>query len=294
MGFLYLFIAAILNATKSYCSKKISDRVETVSDTVDMTVLRNALCVVIGAFLIMLDSGGDFRLPAAGWGICLIAGVMIGANYVVWVLSLKSGVYLLASTANSASFIIAALCGIFLFNEQLTVIKGVAIALILLAVLFMSRYQKEQRGSISPVYVVLLLSIFLTAGVSSVTQKWFTRTLPDTSAHIYTFYSLLISLIVLLIVSFALPSRKALRTRIGSMRKILPTVVIMAVCFYGVTYFQTIASSVLEAVVMYPLYNGTLLAAGSLMAWLCFSEKPSKNSVVGIIFVFAAVVLAGM
>ena len=68
----------------------------------------------------------------------------------------------------------------------------------------------------------------------------------------------------------------------------------MAVCFYSTTLFQTKASNLLDAVVMYPAYNGTLLVAGNLMAWLCFSEKPNKNSIIGVILVFTAIVLSRM
>ncbi len=292
MGFLYLAIATLLNLTKSYCSKKISDRVESVSDTVDMTMLRNGLCTVIGAVLILLIRGGDFRIPLTGLVVCILSGAVMGLNYVVWVLALKSGVYLLASASNSASFIIAALSGIFLFGEDITPAKIAAIALILSAIFFMSLYQKEQRGKLQFIHALLLLSVFLTAGISSVTQKWFTKNLPDTSVHLFTFYSLVISLAVLIPISLFLPNKKTFRKRVSGLKRIFPTVTVMAVCFYSVTYFQTLASSLIDAVVMYPVYNGALLAAGSLMAWLCFSERPSRNSIIGIVLVFAAIVLS--
>lgn len=294
MGYLFLLIAAFLNLTKSYCSKRISGRVDTLAETVDMTLVRNFLCAVIGALLILLTQKGDFSLPAAGWGICLVAGVAIGVNYIVWVLALKSGVYLFASAANSAGFIVAVLCGLLFFEEQLTLLKGLAIVLILVAMLFMGRYQKDTGGKTKPVHLLLLFLVFLSGGISSVTQKWFTRTLPEVSAHSYTFYSLAISVALLLIFTFFLPKRPPAQARVKSVKGLLPWIAVMAGCFYGVTYFQTGASAMLDAVVMYPVYNGALLAAGSIMAWVCFSEKPNRNSIIGVLLVFAAVVLAGL
>ncbi len=58
-------------------------------------------------------------------------------------------------------------------------------------------------------------------------------------------------------------------------------VVIMLLALYGVTYFQALASSVMEAVVLYPLNNGLSLAAGMVMSAICFKEKPNKNSIIG-------------
>ena len=292
MGFLFLLIAAMLNMTKSYCSKRISGRVDGFSTTVDMTLVRNALCAVIGAAILSIMGGDCFSLPPEGWLICLVSGVAVGANYIVWVLSLKSGVYLFASSANSASFILAAFCGMLFFDEKLTLLKGISILLILAAMLFMGKYQSQAQGRAKPMHLFLLFLVFLTAGVSSVTQKWFTRTLPDATPHTFTFYSLLISAILLLAVTICIPQKKRLKERRESIGGLFWWIALMAACFYGVTYFQTMAAARLEAIVMYPVYNGTLLIAGSLMAWLCFGEKPNRNSIIGILFVFAAVVLS--
>lgn len=292
IGFLFLLIAALLNLTKSYCSKRISGRVDGFSTTVDMTLVRNALCAVIGAAILSIIGGECFSLSPEGWLICSVSGVAVGANYIVWVLSLKSGVYLFASAANSASFILAAFCGMLFFGEELTLLKGISIVLILAAMLFMGKYQSQAQGQVKPRHLFLLFMVFLTAGVSSVTQKWFTRALPDATPHTFTFYSLLISAVLLLVVTLFIPQKKTVIRRVGSMGKLFGWIALMAACFYGVTYFQTMAAARLDAIVMYPVYNGTLLIAGSLMAWLCFGEKPNRNSIIGIVFVFVALVLS--
>lgn len=296
MGFVFLFLSAFFNLTKSYCSKRISGRVEGFSATVDMTLVRNVLCAVIGAVILAIMGTEAFALPPMGWLICLVAGIAIGTNYIVWVLSLKSGVYLLASTANSASFIVAALCGVLFFEESISWYKGIAIVLILLAILFMGRYQKEAQGKIKPVHLLLLFLVFLSAGVSSATEKWFTETFSDITPHAYTFYSLLISAVLLLIITFFIPREKSLKQRSQGIGKLFIWIAIMAICFYCVTYFKTKANGVpgMEATVLNPLYNGTLLVAGSLMAWLCFGEKPSRNSIVGVILVLISVILLGI
>ena len=292
MGYLFLLLAVIFNLTKSYCSKKVSNKVETLSDTVNMTVARNAFCAVIGAVLIVIGNNCNFYLSPKGFVICLVAGLAVGLNYIVWVMSLKSGVYLMASASNSASFIVAAVGGLLFFSETLTLFKGLSILLILLAIFFMGRYQKESYGKPNTKYILLLATVFLTAGVSSITQKWFAKTHPDASAHTYTFYSLLISFVILLILSFFIKEQKTVKMRIQNIKRLLPAITLMAVCFYGTTYFQSRASRLLETVVMYPLLNGLLLAAGSLMAWICFKESPNKNSIIGVILVFSAIMLS--
>ena len=294
MGYLFLFIAAVFNMTKSYGSKKISGRVSGFSETVDISLCRNLLCTVIGAAIIVLGDPKAFAMPTKGWIICLVAGFAVGASYVVWVLALKAGVYVFANATNTASFMVAVFFGIFFFGEKLTLFKALAIILILAALVFMSKYQTESRGKITIAHILLLVSVFVSQGFASATQKWFTYALPDQSVHTYTFYSLFISVIVLTIFMFFIPGQPRFKERASGVKSLLPWVILMAICFYATTYFQTGASARLDAVVMYPMYNGSLLVAGNIMAWLCFSEKPSRNSIIGAILVFAAVVLAGL
>ena len=294
MGYLLLLAATFLNIAKSYSTKRISGRVESFSETVDVSLFRNLLCALIGAVLVAAGGFESFCMPPLGWLICTVSGIAVGINYIVWVLALKSGVYMFASAVNSASFILAALCGILFFGERLTLPKGIAILLILLAILFMGKYQSQARGKVAPMHALYLLLVFVTAGGTSATQKWFTLSLPHVSVHTFSFYSLLISVPILAAMTFFIPNRPPIKKRLGTAKALFPWIAVMAVCLYAVTYLQTAASALLEAIVMYPLYNGSLLVAGSLMAWLCFSEKPNRNSIIGVILVFSAVVLFGL
>ena len=294
MGYVLILAAAFFNIVKSYSTKRISGRVVGFSETVDITLFRNLLCALIGAVLVAVGGLDGFRMPPLGWLICTVSGFAVGLNYIFWVLALKSGVYMFASAVNSASFILAALGGILFFGEHLTLLKGIAILLILLAILFIGKYQSQARGKVSPMHALYLLLVFVTAGGTSVTQKWFTRSLPHTSVHVFSFYSLSISVLILAALTLFIPGRPPIKKRLGKVKSLFPWIAAMAVCFYAVTYLQTAASALLEAIVMYPLYNGSLLVAGSLMAWLCFSEKPNRNSIIGVILVFAAVVLFGL
>ena len=72
---------------------------------------------------------------------------------------------------------------------------------------------------------------------------------------------------------------------------LLPWICIMGGSLYGVTYFQALASTHMDAIVLYPLNNGLVLVASMLMSWLVLKEKPSRNSIIGAVLVFAALML---
>ena len=147
-------------------------------------------------------------------------------------------------------------------------------------------------GKIDAVHILLLVLVFLSQGVSMATQKWFTKELPEVSIHVYTFYALLVSTLLLLLATFFISQKPKFKERAGRAKTLSGWVVLMAVCFYAVTFFQTKASSLLDAIVVYPVNNGLSLVAGNVMAWICFSEKPTKNSIVGMILVFLALMFS--
>ena len=296
MGYLLILGAALLNIVKAYSSKKLSRETECIRDNIDLSIMRNIFCVMVGALFILFTAGADFRLPWQGVIICLIAGAVMSVNYVAWVMALKSDAILFASTANNANFIVVAIFGIFVFKEELTWTRAVAMAVILLALLFMTKYQKGIGKSPKLYDFVLLLLVFLAGGASSVTEKYFTKTpaLKGVSPHLYTFYAFFFA-VVLLSLLRPLMKGEPERTQEATRHKLLvflPHALVMGIAIYGVTYFKTLSNKYLDTIVLYPLNNGLTLVGSCIMAWICFKEKPNKYSLVGMALVFFALLLS--
>ena len=173
MGYLLIFITALLNISKGACSKKISTKISCMAENINLCFIRNLVCVILGAFIILF-SGINPVLPLNGTLICLLSGVSMTVNYAVWLIALKSDAYMLANTANNASFVIAAVCGVVIFGEKLTVTKCGAFLLIAIAMFFMTRYQTKLYKKPSLHDFLLLGLVFATAGTNSVCQKLFT------------------------------------------------------------------------------------------------------------------------
>lgn len=290
-GLIFVFAAVFMNAAKGFCSKKVSGRMTCLAETVDLNLIRNLICGLLGAG-ILLFSRTDRMPDARGYAIILISGCSATVNYLVWILSLKTDAYMLVSAANSASFLIPALGGILLFGETLTLTKGAAVLLIAAALFFLLRYQKGSKGVLTPRAAVLLFSIFFTAGISSFTQKWFVRAEPEISTHIYTFGTFLVSFLLLAVFRPMLHHPGPGGAELSKAKEVFPYAVFMGIALYCATFFQTQAALHFDAVVLYPLNNALSLTAGCFMSWIFFGEKPNRDSIVGMVFVFAALVLA--
>ena len=290
MGLVCILIATVLNTTKGYCSKRVSGKLTCFADNINLSFFRSLVCALLGGIFVAIG-GALPAMSAYGWLVCIIAGASLSVNYVAWVLALRTDAYMFASASSSAGFVVAVIGGILLLGETLTIGKTAAILCILAGMWFMLRYQIEFSGMPAVKDLLLLVTVFVTQGVSQLTQKMFTQALPDISAHVYTFWSFVISAGMLLVLRLFLRYPGTKREETARLGGLLPWIAVMGSSLYGVTYFQALASTRMDAVVLYPLNNGLVLVASMLMSWLALKEKPSRNSIIGAALVFAALVL---
>lgn len=289
MPFVFIYVA--FNVLKGACSKKISRSVETLGENINISIFRSLICVILG-FGIFLASGNGLSMSGTGFLICASAGVMTALSYIVWICALRTDAYVLASASNNSSFILVCLFGLLFFNESFSVFKGLATLLILLAIYFMVRYQTNKISRLCAKDYLVLFLVFLTNGLSLATQKWFTYTLPDTPKSLFTLYSFIFGLAFLFLMRPLFKTEKSARVQITGIKKLIPILIPIGIAQYASVYFQTLASASLDAVVLYPVSSALSLVGGTLMAWAVFKEKPTRDTVIGIILLFSALVLS--
>ncbi len=291
IGYLFIFITVLLNVSKGGCSKKISTKLSCTADNINLCFVRNLVCVVLGGAIIAF-SGTSLVLSANGILICILSGFSMTVNYIVWLMALKGDAYMLANTANNASFVIAAVCGVVIFGETLTVTKISAFLLIAVAMFFMTRYQTTLYKKPSLHDFILLGLVFVTAGTNSVCQKLFTTYAKDYSVTLFTFYTFVISCLVLLVMRPFFKGDSAAQKQAKKIVSLLPFILFMGVALYGATFFQAEATNYVDSVILYPLNSALSILGSGIMAWIFFSEKPSKDSIIGAFFVLAALILS--
>lgn len=289
MGIFYVLLSTVLNGAKGFCSKKLSGKTKGLADSIDVSLLKSVLSVLFGAVFLALNGLIPIISPKYLW-ICALSGGAAAINYVFWVLSLKGDAFVFVSAANASGFVVTVLGAVLFLKETLSLTKLGAIVVILFALFFMTRYQTETHGKLSLFDLGILLGVFLTQGVSQFAQKLFTSLLPNVSVHVFTFYSFVLSVVILAIIRAFVRSPKA-EKRVALGKQAFIMVAFSAAAFYGSIYFQALASTIMDAVVLYPLSNGLSLVSGVVISWVFFKEKPNKNSIIGILLIFVALLL---
>ncbi len=291
MGYLYIFLTVLLKVSKGGCSKKVSSRLSGTLDSINLSLVRNFICVVIGA-IVVLSSGIGFEMPIVGWLICLLSGISMTANYIIWLMALKGSAYMLANTADTSSFIIAAVCGVAVFGEKISLTKLCAFLLIVIAMYFMIRYQTKLYTKPTLRDFVLIVGVFLTAGANSVCQKLFTFFVEGYSVNLFTLYTFVISCLILIVLRMFFKATAEPKEQFKTIYTLLPHILFMGAALYGATFFQAEATKLVDTVILYPLSSSLSVLFSSVMAWIFFSEKPSRDSVIGAAFVLAALIFS--
>ncbi len=290
MGYIFLLIATFFNASKGFCSKKISNSVITLRDNLNVSLFRNVICAIISFLILALEGQKDLSLSLYEIILCSISGVSLAVFMSSWIFSIRSESYMLSSAFASSSFVVPSLIGVLLLNERFTVTKTVSFLLIIAALFFLLRYNTQLNGKIKVKQLLLLLTVLLSQGINQSVQKIYTENFPFRE-DVYTLYSSLFTIAAVILIMPFTKSSGDPRSKTLLKGKNLFYISVMAIGLFGYTFFLTLASgSGIDAIILYPLTNALSLISLAVVASIFFGERLKRDSIIGIALVFAALI----
>lgn len=300
MGYLFLALALAAGLTKGFCGKKTSSAVVLDSDSMIMNVLRMCLCILIGFFLLLVGEGlSALSVGGTALLITVLSGVASAAFVVSWLLSVRSGAYMMVEVFLLLGVGVPILfCRLF-FSEPITLWQLLGMAVLLLAVYLMCTYNASIKGKLSPKAFLLLLLCGLSNGFADLSQKLYVKTCPEGSIAAFNFYTYLFAALVLLCAYFVFRTLdkkrgQTPRAPFAVVRPIALYVVVMAVCLFAYSYFKTLAAGYLDAVRLYPLSQGCAVTFSLLMAAFLFGERINTRCIVGVALSFLGLLLINL
>ncbi len=293
LGYLFIFISVAFNITKGFGTKMVSESVKTLRDNLDISLYRNALCCVFSFITAILVGGVGFSFNVTEFIISAIAGITMAIFISSWLFTIKSDSFMLVSACASSSFIVPAIIGIFFLGEKITLNKIIAFVIIVFALFFLLKYNTKLNGKISLKSLILLAVVLLSQGINQAMQKIYTYNFPDKDVSHYTFYaSVFTVLAILIMMPFSKRDKSAEKATALLYPKVFFYATVMALALFGNTYFQTLASRSVDALILYPLSSVLSLGGASAMSAILFGEKMNRDSIIGVILVFVALLFA--
>ena len=300
MGYLFLLIALLAGVTKGYCGKKTSFAIATSSDSMVMNVLRMCVCIVFG-FLLLALNGEILELKMGGVALLstVLSGVASAAFVVSWLLSVRTGAYMMVEVFLLLGTIVPiALCRAF-FSEAVSAWQIAGIVLLLISVYIMCTYNSDIKGKLKPLSFLLLIICGLSNGVADFSQKLFIKMTPNGSALAFNFYTYVFAALCLLAFCGVLRNAErkkniAPRAPLDIIKPIWLYVLVMAICLFANSFFKTQAARYLDAASLYPLNQGSAVVLSLLMSAFIFKEKINAKCIVEICLSFVALLMINL
>ena len=313
MAYLFVSIALVFLTLKGYCGKKTSASMRNTGDAFLFNLTRMLLCIIIGLIPLAFDNAwGQMGLDAGMFGICLLAGVSNAAFLVGWILAIQKNAMVTVDVTLTIGSIIPAVLCFLLFGQEILWQRMIGFALIIVASIILSGYNKSMKGKSTFSGVIFLVITSVGEGMVNFSQQLYTRYYSDAEGSVatvyypksvYHFYTYVFAGALLLLFFLIYEGVQYKKAPVGekptplyvlsSLKKPIVYIVIMAISLFVANYCQTIATAdyAMKPEVLYPLLKGVCLITVNITAMLFFGEKITKRSVLGSLVALGGIVL---
>ncbi len=293
MGYLFLTLALSAGIIKAYCGKHSSYAITRTRDAITITTVRMLLCCVIG-FILPLATNASFAVPSARMMLIAIASGLCSAGFVVfWLISVRNSMYMMVEVFVAGGVLVPLVFCNILYDEPIGLVDMICVGLILVGIYLISATGNGERGKWTFRGLALLVVTMLFSGASNLTQKMYANEFPDGNALVFNFYVYVFAAAALLVISavLSIKDREPIKISLRVVKPIWLYVAIMAACLFLNSYFNTMAASHLDAVILYPMSQGLAMVLSVVMAVVIFKEKLNVKSAIGIALTLTAIVL---
>lgn len=291
--YIFLIIILLLRIPQCLFNKKTS---ALVTSTPLYFVYCSYSYVLAGliAFALMLTEGlPEFSLPA--FAISALGALSLALSIYFSLESLKRGVMVLSSLAGSAGLLIPCIAGIFMFDEHMKPMQFLGIALLIFAGWLLIGYSKTQTGAFTFKTLLLLIGSMLSNGMVMLSQKMFSKYLPDLSASVFSFYTFTLlgagMLVGLLLNATTAEKRREIKS---APRRLFLYGTILSVILFIINQLATVAAKNVPSAVMFPINDGGATIISAVTGACFFKEKLTKRSVAGLLLGIASLMIINL
>lgn len=237
--------------------------------------------------LMLQPSLATLREPGTPWLALIGLGVLLPTIFLALAASVRHAGIVRSDAAQRLSLLLSLLAAFLLFGEQLTGIKGIGIALGLLALLCMvwrSGQGAAERGVAGWLYPLLVFGGF---GVIDILFKRVAQAGVPLGASLQAMFALA------LLVAFALQLWRRLRGRTRFTARSALAGVALGMANFGNILFYLRGHRALpqHPALVFASMNIGVVALGALVGLLVFRERLSRLNLAGVVLALATIVL---
>lgn len=285
IGYILIVFATLCGNAKGFAGKKSSDALTTLSHKLYFGAVRTGACALLG-LCIWLCEGAIYQVGLDAVLISVVSGLSQGICMLVWITAVRSSAYVKLDIFCQAGMVIPCIFAAPLLGETVSVWQYIALGVLVVAICLVSDRGKTSSGKMKPWDLFLLLVVWVTSGLNSLTIKLYANIVEDCES----FFNLItFAVAALFFFAFFVLGKKEGKMKLPKVHYFL-YMPIMVVALYLYTFLQVEAAKYLDAMIMFPLQTVLGLFVSALMAVLLFKEKLTAKNIVGMVLSAASIV----
>ncbi len=294
MGYLFLSFALAAGLAKGYCGKKTSGFMNDFSDASFASFIRMLFCAAFGLLIVLFSGDLSEIIPSVNMLlISLLSGVASAFFVLTWLISVRQSAYMFVDIFLMLGVVLTLVLSNIFFSEAIKLTQWLGIALLFVSILLMCSYNNSIKSKLKFSSLLLMTLCGASFGVADFSQKLFVKALPNSSAAVFNFYTYVFSGVTLLFV-YAVSKKNKKDEKAKFPKEIVGYILVMAVCLFLNSFFKTLAANHLDAVLLYPLNQGSALILNSVMCAVAFKERLNFKGILGITIAFVSLVVINL
>lgn len=287
MQYLMLVAAALLLAV-DFSVQKVYQKLKGTSPAAGF-----GFCALLGLFTVIVFFAANGCKTDFTWYSFIMAALvnsLVMCYNIIGFRLLKSGtVAVYTLFLMSGGMILPYVFGLLFLNEPFSVLKAVALVLILAGVVI----SDISREKVNTKQIIMCVAVFFLNGMVSVVSKLhqIENGFATVNATDFVLLGGAFKFIFAGLLYFS--SRKCTKEKTENKKRLLPLfIILVSAVVSGASYLlQLWGAASLPATVLYPFITGGSIVASSLAGVVFFKEKLSKNLIAGIILCFVGMVM---
>lgn len=281
MGTLYISIILMCRIVQHICGKSTSNAIKDISCFIQYCSYSNILSGILGLFLILIAKNG-FNCSLSTLLISCFSGIMLAASSGFSLAAMKSGTVALTSLFGTAGLLVPCIAGIFIFDQSMSYGQWIGIALFFVAAYLLIGSSSKIYSGFSLKTFLLLIGAMLANGLTMLSQQMFTFFVPDGDVSVFSFLSFGIVGVLMLILA-CIPTKGEIKIQYRLSNKLLILGAVSAVAVFIINQLATLSTALVSPAILFAFINGGSTIIAAIVAAICFHEKLTLRSILGII-----------
>lgn len=206
----------------------------------------------------------------------------------MWYKSVKQWNVVLNSMFSTAGLIVPCILGIFIFDEPISFMQVVCIAVLFASTSMLVDASKKASAGFSKKTILYLVGSMLSNGMVMFCQKLFGELQPNGNVSLFSMMTFLIPAVVILCAVPFVPERTEPTKKLP--KKLIGYALILAFAVFVIQQLVTLLTPLLSSAVLFTFVNGGATVVAALVGAIVYKEKITVKSACGIILGVVAMI----